>query len=353
MRPDDGHLGVRLLTCANTVNRSRTPTGHWWVGVRSRIRGLSSVECMTPSTRPSPRTPLWSPALVAQLQLAPHPRAAAELLAQADIPVFPCVPRGKRPLTDHGFKDASTDPDRVTGWWRRWPDANVAMPTGSASGIDVVDVDVHASGDGFDALKQAQSAGLLGTPAWLVTTPSSGLHACFLRADGAEQRSWQVPGKHVDFRGDGGYVVLPPSTVTQADGSIGQYDVIDIATSRPDSVDAGALRRFLDLPRPSRPPADLPSSGASPDRLAAWVASRPEGGRNHGLFWASCRMAEAGHRLDVTAAVLGDAARSSGLPDREALTTIQSAYRIATRLGGESCASDHLRPTRAAEGVRL
>lgn len=308
---------------------------------------------MSYSTHPPTPAYRWSPALIAQLRGAAHPLTAAELLATAGVPVFPCVALEKRPLTEHGFRDASANPARVAEWWHRWPDANIAMPTGSASGIDVVDVDVHASGDGYGALRGARSIGLLGEPAWLVRTPSSGLHACFLRADGTEQRSWQVPGKHVDFRGDGGYVVLPPSKVAQADGSIGQYAVIDIATSRPDSVDAGALRRFLDPPRPSRPPADLPSAGASPDRLAAWVASRPEGGRNHSLFWASCRMAEAGHRFDVTAAVLGDAARSSGLPDREALTTIQSAYRIATRLGGESCGSDHLRPTRAADGVRL
>src|SRR3546814_20933845 len=97
------------------------------------------------------------------------------------------------------------------------------MPTGFASGVDVVDIDVHASGSGFDALQPARSAGLLGTPAWVVSTPSGGMHACFLRAEAVEQRSWQVPGRHVDFRGDGGYVVMTRSTAVQAAGRVHPY----------------------------------------------------------------------------------------------------------------------------------
>jgi len=31
-------------------------------------------------------------------------------------PVFPCMPGSKEPATRHGFKDASTDPDRITAW---------------------------------------------------------------------------------------------------------------------------------------------------------------------------------------------------------------------------------------------
>lgn len=308
---------------------------------------------MTDSTQPRTPTERWSPALVAQLREASQPREAAELLAQAGVPVFPCVALEKRPLTTHGFRDALVDLDQVAGWWSRWPDANVAMPTGMASGIDVVDVDVHASGDGYAAIRSARSSGLLGDPAWMVKTPSSGLHLCFLHVDDASQPSWQVPRKHVDFRGDGGYVVLPPSRVTQDDNTIGQYEVIDIAAHQPDSIDAAALRRFLDPPHPSRRPVDLPVVGARPDRLAAWVASLSEGERNHGLFWASCRMAEAGERFDVAADVLGGAARSAGLSDRESLTTIQSAYRIATRLGADSTRSRCPRPTQAIEGVRL
>jgi hypothetical protein len=88
-----------------------------------------------------------------------------------------------------------------------WPDANLGIPTGTPSGIDVVDVDVHTTGSGFPAFERARGAGLADGWAWLVRTPSGGVHAYFLRRTGGGQRSWQIPSQHVDFRGDGGYIV--------------------------------------------------------------------------------------------------------------------------------------------------
>ena len=98
-----------------------------------------------------------------------------------------------------------------------------------------------------------------------------------------------------------------------------------------------------------RPPTDLPAIGSRPDKLVGWVASRPEGGRNGGLFWAACRMAEEGHDLSTTTSLLGEAAYAAGLPEREAMATIRSAYRIASRLGSASPP----RPTNAVEAVGL
>jgi hypothetical protein len=64
-------------------------------------------------------------------------------------------------------------------------------------------------------------------------------------------------------------------------------------------------------------------------------------------------MAESGERFDVAATVLGEAAQSAGLTEREAMTTIRSAYRIAHRLGPPSAAGERLGPSQAVEGVRL
>jgi hypothetical protein len=296
----------------------------------------------------APEPQLLATALV-HAATAPDLATAAFTLAGAGVPVFPCVSGGKQPLTNRGFHDASTDQQKVTSWWRRWPDANLALPTGAASGLDVVDVDVHPGGSGYPAFERARSAGFVEGWAWLVRTPSTGLHAYFLRTSATEHRSWQVPGKHVDFRGDGGYIVLPPSKVAQPDGALRGYELIAVAQHQPHPVDAAGLRAFLDPPRPMRAPANMPAAGARPDRLAAWVASRPEGARNHGLFWAACRMVEDGHSFVAAASLLGDAACSSGLAESEALTTIRSAYRIATRLGPVSAA----RPTPAVEAVGL
>lgn len=284
-----------------------------------------------------------------ELTNTPNLSAAADQLADRDIPVFPCAPGGKRPLTKHGFQDASTDPAIIGSWWTRWPDANIGIPTGAASGVDVVDVDVHPTGSGFPAFEAARRAGFVKNWSWLVRTPSGGTHAYFVRDTAREQRSWQVPRKHIDFRGDGGYIIVPPSRVIREDGVSRPYRQIAMAVHHlPGPVDASGLRGFLDPPRPASPPTDMPAVGSRPDKLAAWVAARPEGGRNGGLFWAACRMAEEGQDFNAALSLLGEAAGTAGLPEREALTTIRSAYRIATRLG-----PGRPRPTNAVEAVGL
>jgi hypothetical protein len=293
-------------------------------------------------------SPRWSAQLPLALSEAPSLATAALMLAECDIPVFPCTPGAKQPLTVHGFHDASDDLVTVRNWWQRWPSANIGIPNGAASGVDVVDVDVHGDGNGFAAFERARSAGLVDGWAWLVRTPSGGVHAYFLRAGGGEQRSWQVPGQHVDFRGDGGYIIAPPSRV-HVDGHTVAYELIAIAQHPARPVDAVALRRFLEPPRPARPPAGMPELGTRPDKLAAWVASRPEGARNQGLFWAACRMVEDGHPFDAAARLLGGAAQRAGLPEHEALSTIRSAYRMATRPGPAATS----RPTTTAEAVAL
>ncbi|MEV0184574.1 bifunctional DNA primase/polymerase [Streptomyces sp. NPDC050625] len=118
------------------------------------------------------------------------------------------APRGKRPLTRSGFHDASTCGHRFR-LVAAAPAANIGIPTGARSGLLVVDVDVHADGDGYDAFRRAQRAGLLSGWACLVRTPSGGLHAYYPATAEGEQRSWQSPANHVDFRGDGGYVIAP------------------------------------------------------------------------------------------------------------------------------------------------
>ena len=42
-------------------------------------------------------------------------------LAGRGLPVFPCVPRGKKPATAHGCKDATIDADVIRRWWGRSP----------------------------------------------------------------------------------------------------------------------------------------------------------------------------------------------------------------------------------------
>jgi len=135
--------------------------------------------------------------------------ARALAYARDGWPVFPCKPGRKEPDTRHGFKDATTDPERITAWWTAVPGRNVAIATG-APGPDVLDVDVRPDGSGYAALGRLKRAGLLEGSLAIVATPSGGLHAYYT---GTGQGSGRLPAHHLDFKAAGGYVLAPPSAV--------------------------------------------------------------------------------------------------------------------------------------------
>ena len=256
-------------------------------------------------------------------------QGAALAFAKAGIPVFPCLPEGKHPLTPTGFHDASLDLDQVQAWWTRWPGANIGLPTGSTSGIDVVDIDVTKTDAGFAAFDRATTEGLVDGELARVRTPSGGMHVYFAATADRPQRCWQAASAHIDFRGDGGYVIVPPSTLATDTGRAG-YRLYSLSAVDPKPVDAVALRSFIDPRPPRRGTRATVARATEPSRLAQWVSNLQEGERNSGLFWAACRLVEAGFApVDVEAA-LGPSAQTAGLDEREILATISSASRRAT-----------------------
>lgn len=236
--------------------------------------------------------------------------------AEAGWPVFPCIPGEKMPATKHGFKDATTDPDRITRWWKQIPNCNVAIATG-APGPDVLDVDVHPSGNGYAALNWLKREGLLDGARAYIRTPSGGLHAYFA---GSEQGNGRLPEHHLDFRSRGGYVVAPPSQVGER-----PYELVKTAPGR-GGLDWGAVTRLLEPERLQHREHTTPEQPTEVSRLASWVERQQEGNRNDGLFWAACRALEAGQGIGP----LAEAARKTGLPEREIRRTLDSAER-ATR----------------------
>jgi hypothetical protein len=161
-------------------------------------------------------------------------KAAALFYAQRlTWPVFPLVERGKRPLTKTGFHAAATDPEQISYWWTHRPQANIGTPTGSRDqngcGYDVIDVD---GPDGYASIAELQHAhcppdccavqvcnarGNLPLIVARSNTPGDatrerprppGSHY-FSAATGSSCTTRALPG--IDLRGDGGYVVLPPS----------------------------------------------------------------------------------------------------------------------------------------------
>jgi hypothetical protein len=299
---------------------------------------------------PDSPVPQWTVSTMQRIATEPTLSAAALRYADLGIPVFPCIPGGKQPLTPNGFHDATSSSRIVHAWWRRNPNANIGLPTGTRSGVLVVDVDVHPGGHGFAAFERARSEGLGDHWGWLVRTPSGGVHAYYPPGAEQEQRSWQVPSAHIDFRGDGGYVIAPPSRI-EVDGVIRTYEVIAITTQPAKPVDATGLRRFLEPPRPTRaagPQVAGASPGCHPPALARKVASTPVGGRNRALYWASCRMAENNFSSGDIATWLMPAAQHAGLGDREIEGTIDSAVRHASPFVPMSRAG----LTRTSEGIQ-
>lgn len=123
--------------------------------------------------------------------------------------VFPLRPGSKAPATRNGFKDASTDEDTIRDWWTANPAYNVGLPTGGA--FDVIDIDVP---DGVQSYMHICDDGLIPDIHGQVSTSSGGWHLYIVRTgDGNGCRI--MPG--IDYRGRGGYVVAPPSTLGAKD----------------------------------------------------------------------------------------------------------------------------------------
>lgn len=119
-----------------------------------------------------------------------------------------CGSPGKHPLTENGVHDASKDAAQVRAWWDRWPNANIGIATGAASGIFVIDVDGEA-GEESVAMLEADYGELPRT--WEQLTGGGGRHIVFKRPalEKVGNRVRLAPG--LDVRGDGGYIVAEPS----------------------------------------------------------------------------------------------------------------------------------------------
>lgn len=117
-------------------------------------------------------------------------------------------PRWDKELLPNGVKGASTDMEKIIQWWTKWPDANIGVATGAASGFIVLDIDPPLGEESIEEIERAHGP----LPDTIeAITGSGGRHILF------KQPSWYVKsssgeiGKGLDVRGDGGYIVVAPS----------------------------------------------------------------------------------------------------------------------------------------------
>ena len=248
-------------------------------------------------------------------------------LAKAGWHIFPVQPRGKQPLVR--WRDESTcDLEKVQAWWGQWPDANVGIDCGK-SGLVVVDY------DGVEA-PDAQT---------LSVKTGRGVHHYFANDGEPVPNSASMIGEKVDVRGEGGYVLAPPSV--HPSGALYEWSNLYDVEPLPEELRSKMVRKVEPRETPVAT-SSVPSEGWGNKILrseAAIVRTTGEGRRNHQLFESALRVLSAakGGHLDVQLArqELMAAANDAGLDPYEANRTIDSAWDRASvrnppeRMGGQ------------------
>lgn len=217
--------------------------------------------------------------------------------------LFPIVSSEKKPYAgSSGFKEATTDRQRIDKAWDAHPDSNIAIATGRVSDLVVVDIDVKHGAKG------EESALALDLPETLeARTPSGGRHLYYkYPTSGAKvgrKINWR-PG--IDLLGDGGYVVASPSVTAE-----GSYEWLN------ERACASLPEVFLEAPTPVVEGQVLPAQ------------IRP-GGRNTYLFKQGCRLRTCGAdeiTLLRVLRVVNEAYCSPPLEDSEVVRIAKSAAK--------------------------
>lgn len=230
---------------------------------------------------------------------------AALEYASSGIPVFPVVPRAKNPIPGNGFYAATTDEDQVGAWWISYPDANIGIPTGAKSGFWVLDVDGPAGVQSLSHLEK-QYGKLPATRVY--RTGSGGYHYLWAHAPGVRNGVKFVPG--LDVRGEGGYIVAPPSI--HATGG-----VYAVHADEPVAIAPGWL---LARVRDKKPPATPQGGGRVELR---------EGSRNAGLASMAGRLRRAGLDEPAIAAALQEHNTLHCDPPLDSIEVLQISRSIA------------------------
>jgi hypothetical protein len=248
---------------------------------------------------------------------------------------------GKHPILPSGFKGASSNPALIAAWWDKWPDANIGNASGEVSGFDVLDIDTkkdpvsgHDGGHSLGTL--VAEHGPLNLATLMQETGSGGAQYFMAHAAGVSNRNGV---RHaIDVRGDGGYVILPPSR-HRSGRRYRWVNEAPIAPWTPWLLDV-VTRKKEAAQRPKH--TAVPASEASPEmherrrsyfaktmdaqlekvRTAKSGAQFPEKNRNDRLFEAACAAGNMSHWQIETdediAAQLLDAALACGLDEGDA-----------------------------------
>jgi hypothetical protein len=226
-----------------------------------------------------------------------HVLEAAQHYAAQGLSVFPCVFGTKEPAVRRGFYAASANPEVIRRWFGGSLRYNLAIRTGLASSAWVLDIDDrHGGFASVDGLEQRYGR----LPLTRRCRTANGVHLWW-RATLPVQCSESRVGPGLDAKGDGGYVMAPPSV--HPDGPIYTW-----ANDEPLAIAPGWLLKLTRKPPPPRftlpprthngPPGAY--GAAALEREIQELAAAPRGCRNHALNRASFSLHQlvAGGELD-------------------------------------------------------
>ena len=175
-------------------------------------------------------------------------------------------------LVRNGLKDASNDADTVARWFTN-TSLNLGIATGADSGVIVLDVDPRHDGDETLAALEQEHGPLPET--WRFLTGGGGEHILFRHPGRRVPNSAGTLGEGLDIRGDGGYIVAPPSRHVS-----GRSYAISV-DHHPEDVALADAPDWL-LEKITKPPVRGRTKGATPptDWRTYIKTVHAEGGRN-------------------------------------------------------------------------
>jgi len=134
---------------------------------------------------------------------------AALAYAEAGWSVVPMAPRSKQPLIVwREFQERRARTDEIHAWFRRWPQANIAVVTGVISGIVVIDIDPRHGGEASLKILEGEVGPI---PSTLEAETGGGGRHLYFAHPGQTLRNRTALRPGIDLRGDGGVIVVPPS----------------------------------------------------------------------------------------------------------------------------------------------
>jgi hypothetical protein len=271
--------------------------------------------------------------------VSPVFQAATEYATSYGWNVFP-VKQDKSPATRNGFKDATSDPEGFRRLWAKCLGAGVGIRTGGESGIIVLDIDPDKGGrDSLAALIEVHGP----LPETIETcTGGGGTHLYFRHRGIPARNSTGKLGPGLDVRGDGGYVVAPPSphpSGTPYGWREGRG---------PAEIEVAEMPDWLaDLVESGEAPSTSPAAGSERDAI-------PEGQRNSTLTSFAGQLRQVGVGLEEIEATLRvrNAARCEPPLDKDEVAGIAaSVARYEPGAGNDQAAERALKVRSAKEVV--